>query len=285
LSETKLAASQFFTGDGTFSRYDELGILREVRDKNGDHFIYNRTLSADTYTTSLDRGVSSIPGAKSLVSALYTLTGDLKKIELENGTQILVENGKVDKVLDSNGSETDYTYSEQQELLNGLQINRAGTEFQYEKNGFLAAVTTANGTVRRLQTDTNSDGQISDTDIVQILLETAGGDKLSDFELDSEGKIVNGIIETREGMKQKIENGILTGFETVDGKFYSVSGSQAVLTQWSLADGAEAKFSLGQLAEIVFPDGRRLHTIGFDANKQVETVTEELTARKRFTRC
>ena len=38
------------------------------------------------------------------------------------------------------------------------------------------------------------------------------------FDIDADGSIINGIVETREGIKQKIENYTLVEYETLDGK-------------------------------------------------------------------
>ena len=281
MSQTQIAGTKIFTADDSFSKYDELGILREAKDKNGDHFVYDRQNQGDSYKLVLNRQLSSTPGEKGLVEAIYSESGVQEKNTLQNGTQIFFENGKINHILDSQGNAADYSYLEDNTILSGLTINHAGTTFEYDRSGFLKSIATSQGTIERIQEDTTGDGTISDDDAIDLILEMAGGNTLSDFELDSEGNILRGIITTKEGIKQRIENGILTGFETLDGKIYELSdltsgGREAVLKEWNFKDGTRVVYGGGTISQILFPDGKRLHTIGFDANKQIETVTEEL---------
>ncbi len=288
VSQIQVSETRLFTAGGMLVRYDEHGILREVRDENGAHFLYERTQSGDSYLLVLNQASSTAVPEKGLVEAEYTQQGSLTKMVLKNGTRIFIQNGKITSVVNENNEQMDFSYVENQELLNALQVSRNGAVFNYDAKGFLSEIQTSAGTIRRSRIDTNGDGEVTDEDEIQLLLETNGGDKLSDFELDSQGNILRGIIETRNGIKQRIENGILTGFETLDGKLYEMQntalGRQAVLTEWKLRDGTRVLYGGQTVSGIVFPDGRKLNQIGFNAQKEVETVLEELPdgTRKYF---
>lgn len=279
ISQTEVRESKFFTHSGILSRYDDIGILREAKESNGSHYVYVRTQTATYYQTDLDLTLSSTPAPKSLIQAEYSLPGELKKMRLADGTQIFLENEKIVRVLDEENIEIEFSYSEGEELLSGLQVRREDALFQYDGTGFLSEVTTEAGTVHRTQIDSNGDGQITEDDEIELLLEAVNGNKLSDFELDSQGNILRGIIETREGIRQKIENGILTGFETVDGKFYEMrnvgNGREAVLKEWKLRDGTRVLYGGQTVSEIVYPDGRKLKQIALNSKKEIETAVEE----------
>ncbi len=276
LSQTQVAGTRIFTSTGTFSLYDELGILREVLGTTGEHFIYVREEAAESFVTHLDLNVSTAPGEQTLVSAAYTKTGVLLQITLQDGTVLFFEGGRLDRVLDSSGNEVDYAYLIDQEVIKALEVFREGASFLYDETGFLSEITTEGGTIHRLAEDTNGDGSLADEEGVELLLETVGGNRLTDFELDSEGNIVRGVIETREGIKQTIENSVLTGFETVDGRIYDYAANQAILREWHFRDGTRVIYGGGTISEVLFPDGKRLHTIGFNQKREINSFIEEL---------
>ncbi|MBI1977275.1 MAG: hypothetical protein HYS55_00820, partial [Candidatus Omnitrophica bacterium] len=276
LSQTEVRNTKVFTSSNASSTYDELGILREVKGSSSERFFYLRNQTTDGFVTTLDRNVSSAPQAKSLIEAHYTVQGDLTEMKFEDGTRILLSQGKITQALDAVGNPIDYSYLEEAGLLTGLRVSRSGTQFDYDALGFLETITTSGGTIHRTWQDTDGNGVLSDQDVVDILLETVGGDRLSDFELDANGNIIRGIIETKEGIKQTIENGVLTGFETVDGKIYDFQNNEAILREWRFKDGMRVLYGGGNITEILFPDQSRLHTIGFNAKKEIESFVEEL---------
>lgn len=269
LSQTSVASTKIFTPDGAYSLYDEKGILREAKSAAGNRYVYGRTESSGVFVTALERGLSSAPKPESPVEMIYNASGELTGMKLENGRRVYVSGGKVTRVTDALDAEIEnFSYAENQGILSGLTVTRQGNQFIYDQNGFLNKVVTASGTIER-----STEG--IDEETVRLLLETVGGDKLTDFELDANGNILRGVIETKEGIKQRIENGVMTGFETVDGKIYDFADSQAVLREWKFKDGTRVIYGGGTITEILYPDGKRLHTLGFSDTKEVESFTEE----------
>lgn len=283
-SQNSIVGTRIFTPTGAFSYYDELGILREVQGDSGEHFVYNRQNSNDHYTTTLNVSQSTTPSTQGLASAQYTKItppeGDpyaqINQINLQDGTQIHFEEGVMTEVLDPQGNIVDYSYIQDQGLVQGLTVNRQGNVFHYAQDGFLNTIETSEGTIYRQAIDTNGDGRLIDETELNLLLQTANGTRLTDFELDANGNILNGLIETAEGIKQRIENGILVGFETVDGKVYDFDGERALLTEWKFRDGTRILYGGESITQILFPNGNQLHTIGFSEDKKLESFVEQL---------
>src|SRR3990167_3261584 len=111
-------------------------------------------------------------------------------MRLEDGTHVLFDDGKISKVFNSSGDEVaTYTYLKENGIVQGLQVSRSGNQFTYDQMGFLDSITAIDGTINRVVQDTNGDGVLSDDEIIQLILQTADGNKLTDFELDAEGNI------------------------------------------------------------------------------------------------
>jgi hypothetical protein len=274
LSQTEAAQTKVFTGTA-FSVYDEAGILQEVRDGNDGHFIFMRSTETEGFHTQLDRNRSSTPKDKTMVEARYTSEGQLTWLKLQDGTEVFFTDGQISRAVDASGAEIDYSLLQDEGFLEGLKATRSGTQFLYDKNGFLMQIVTEEGTVTRVQEDTNKDGSITDKDVIRLFLDTVSGYKLTDFELDSQGNILKGILETQAGIRQFIENGSVVGFETVDGRVYDYKAGEAELKEWRFQDGKRILYGGGNITEILFADGTRLHTLGFDADHQIQTYTEE----------
>lgn len=273
-SQTEMISTKLLHSDGSYVLYDHLGILRKVLGADGKYFEYDRETFGEGYRLVLNRSVSAAVDEKTMTESYYDAAANLTGMLLEDGTQIFYENGRLDRVLDADGEEIDYSYAEDLGFVRGLNVQRGDSEFVYDESGFLQEIVTENGKVIRQASDTNGDGSITDDDVIDILLETVGGDRLLDFELDADGNILNGILETKEGIKQTIENGVLTGFETVDGKIYSVVNQQATLQEWHFRDGTRILYGGGTIDEVLFPNGSRLHSIGFDADKKPAAYIE-----------
>ena len=69
LSQTQVSSTKIFSLNGSFSHYDEQGILREVIGSDSKHFVYDRTQDNGTFITNLNLGLSSVPASKSLKSS------------------------------------------------------------------------------------------------------------------------------------------------------------------------------------------------------------------------
>lgn len=273
-SNGTFAGSKIVSNEGDEIVYDEKGILKSAISADGKRFIYDRVQTANGYLLTLNSTLSSVPSAQSLIEGQYSLTGEVARLEFHNGSQISFENGKVKSALNSEGDIIDYVPLLTNGLQQGLSVVRDEATFQYDQNGFLRQIQTQNGTISREKQDTNNDGILNDEDTVKLLLEWAGAYKLTDFELDAEGKILNGVIETREGIKQKIENGILKEFETADGRRYIVENQEARLEEWKFKDGLVVKYGGVGISEILFPDGKKLTQIGLTPAREIEKYTE-----------
>ncbi len=271
----RLERIDYLSGAATFFSQ---GLLSEIRTEAGKKYLYT-----GANVKKLDYQLSDAPSAKIPVELTYDLQGSLASIQLWNGSRVVLENGLVKESFDAEGNKIAYDYFWDNGLLTGLQTTRGQTEFIYERGGFLKAIATPDGTIQRQAQGANTNGSLADESAVDLLLELAGGNRLTEFELDSEGKIIRGILETKEGIKQRIENGVLTGFETLDGKIYEVKDNRASLKEWHFRNGTRVLYGGGNISEILFPDQRRLHTIGFNARREVESFTEELTdGTKKF---
>ncbi len=266
--------------EGTLERIDYLsgastffsqGLLSEIRTETGKKYLYT-----GANVKKLEYQLSDVPSAKIPVELSYDLQGNLTSLQLWDGSRMVLENGLVNEAFDVEGNKIAYDYFWDNGLLTGLQATRGQTEFIYERGGFLKAIATPEGTIQRQAQGANANSSLVDETAVDLLLELAGGNRLTEFELDSEGKIIRGILETKEGIKQRIENGVLTGFETLDGKIYEVKDNRASLKEWHFRNGTRVLYGGGNISEILFPDQRRLHTIGFNARREVESFTEEL---------
>jgi len=254
--------------------YGADGLLSELK-KNGEEYAYLRYETEESIQVLLDGDNTLNPEERIPVEFNYSPDGVLNRIEYSDGSAVVFEQGALKQYTDAGGNQADYQALMKDGLLQGVSVRRNGADFVYSAEGFLQEIETDEGKIIR-QTAT----ALSDEDVVQILLETAGGDRLSDFELDSEGRIMKGILKTKEGVKQTIENGVLTGFETVDGKIYGVRdtshGSEAYLKEWNMLGGSKVVYGGGTIASILLADGRRLDKIGLNAQKTIQTYTETL---------
>lgn len=267
ISQNEIRELRVWGTAGNESFYDELGILRKARDASGKNYEYNRVQDGNEYVTVLDTAHSSALQEKTFMGGRYDASGTVKEMSLHSGEIMQFENGRLKKTVDASGHEIQYSYQESQGLISGLQVSGQGAVLSYDAQGFLKTLTTENGTLSRT---------LNDQQVIEILLNETGGNTLSDFELDTDGSILKGIITTKEGVKQHIEQGVLTGFETVDGRFYKMQGQEAVLESWQFQDGAKVLYAGTLVSEILFPDGKRLHTLGFDAQKKINSFTEQL---------
>ncbi len=268
------AGTKIISNLGDVITYDEKGILREARGHDGKQFLYDRTISGDSFVVHLNTALSSVPLARTLKSGQYTQAGEVVELEFQDGSQITFENGRVKTAVDAEGNAIDYAPL----LLNGVQaglsVNRGDTSFQYDTTGFLSRIETGSGTVVRTQNDSNGDGVVDDQDTVDLLLELADGNILKDFELDPDGKILNGIIKTREGVQQKIENGVLKELLTTDGKKYLINAGQATLDSWTFQDGLVVKYGGVGIQQILFPSGKKIDQIQMSAQKEIQSYVE-----------
>lgn len=284
-SQTASGGFRTFTEDGRYSIHDEFGILREAGGPGGERHVYDRQFENGLFHTALDVQHSSFAEDLTITEAWYGTNGSLRETRLYNGTRLYFENGVLNRAVNADGETADY-----EPILagggaaSGFWVTHEGARFRYDQEGFLESVTTAQGTVTRLAEDADPDGEIPGEDPVRLILEMIGGDRITDLELDPDGNILSGILETQAGIQQHIENGALTGFETVDGRTYDYENGEAVLKEWKFRNGERVLFDGSGIAEILFPDGGRLHTIGFDAANRIETFTEELAdgTRKVF---
>lgn len=274
-SQTEVFRTKISAATGS-SIYDEFGILREAQDAAGNRYIFERVADGNFWRTVLDRKQSGPVPPQSMVAGKYARDGSLLWLKLENGTEIFFEAGQVARAVDAAGKAVEYSSLSGDGTLGGLQVTRAGTQFNYDPAGFLNRIVTGQGTITRTAQDTNDDGRITNQDAVRLILDTVSGYRLTDFAFDSRGNILKGILTLQDGIKQYIQNGVVTGFETSDGRTYQYQNQEAVLKEWRLPGGAVAQFLNGEISQILFPDGRRLHTIGFDQNMKIETVIEEL---------
>ncbi len=284
-SQTQITRTRIANSLGVTTFYDEVGLMREVHRTLSEEvraYFYDRTQTAAGYNLTLERMRSDAAEAKTLVAAEYDLEGRPVSYAFEDGAQVLFEAGKLAQATDASGNPIHYDDWQSQGYLEGLEVRRNAATLRYDAGGFLSQIQTAEGTIHRILKDTNGDGILTDQDTVDLLLETAGGDRLLDFELDSEGRILRGILETKEGIKQRIANGVLTGFETVDGKIYEMVDQEAILKEWHFRDGTRVLFGGGAVDEILLPDGKRLHTLGFNADREIETFVEEINGTKRY---
>ncbi len=287
-SQTGILKTRVTASTGNAAVYDDKGLLSEVH-KGTSALYYDRQSEGDQYRLLLNRGQSSVPDAKTLVEGLFNSAGQPLWIALNDGTRIYYETGRLDRVVDAAGQAVDYDFEMADGFVTGLTVSRRGTSFQYAADGFLDKIETSAGTVTRNAVDTNHDGKLTDEQIVDILLDEAGGNSLTDFQLDADGKIVNGIITTKEGIKQKIQNSVLTGYETVDGKLYTIQAGangvqEARLAEWKFKDGTKAVYGGGSITQILFPDGRSLKNLAFGSDRTLKTYVEELAdgTRKSF---
>lgn len=287
-SQAEILKTFVKSSTGSETTYDDQGLLSEVR-KGESVLYYDRQLDGEAFRLFLNKELSSEPDAKTMIEGSFDSEGVPLWIALKDGTRIYYQNGRLDRVVDSLGVTIDYDFETSDGFVKELTVSRGGASFQYAADGFLEKIVTASGSVTRTASDTNGDGKLTDEQIVDILLDEVGGNTLTDFELDSEGNILNGIIQTREGIKQRIQNGILTGYETVDGKFYEITEGvggvrQASLKEWKFRDGTRAIYGGSSITEILYPDGRRLHTLGFGSSRSLESYVEELAdgTRKYF---
>lgn len=276
ISQTIIQSTRIFAGDGAYSFYDELGILRETGDGHGTKYVFSRTAEGEFYRARLQPELSGTPQDRTWVESLYTHEGELKEAWLQNGMHLYFSEGRMTRAVDSLGNEADYSLLEGSGMPLGLQVSRVGATFSYDDTGFLQKIATADGTLTRVQEDTNGDGEITEEDIVQLILDTVSGYRLTDFELDPQGNILKGILELRNGIKQYIQDGIVTGFETADGRTYQYRDQEALLTEWNFRDGTRVLYGGGAISEILFPDGRRLDRIGLNNEHEIDTYTETL---------
>jgi|GEM_PF-6457750 len=259
-------------GDETV--YDIHGILSAVYAHDGKRFIYDAARDGLNWALNFNSALSSPASPDTLISGKYAHDGTIMELQLQDGRRILFKNGRMKQLVNAAGEIVDYTDILSNNSAQGLKVSRTDANFQYNSNGFLSQIETANGTITRRLQDSNHDGQINNQDTVDLLLELAGGHKLTDFQLDANGNILNGIIETREGIKQKIENGVLKELLTADGKKYSITNGQAKLESWTFQNGLVVKYGDVGINEILFPDRRRFDQIHLNAQKEIQSYVE-----------
>jgi YD repeat-containing protein len=272
-ADGKLIETRVISSEDTEVVYDASGLLKTIHD--GEQFIFyeqNHEIveGVEVSVITLDPTVSVGVREDSLIRGEYWQNNAPKHLTFQNGNQIFYDaSGKLLKTLNASDEETAFDFNQT------LNVTKNGTRFSYNQSGFLESIKTDQGTITRLAIDQNGDGEIAGDEVSGLILETLDGSKLRDFELDADGNIVKGILETKAGVKQRIENGILTGFEMVDGKFYGVADGKATLQKWEFIDGSRAIYGGGTILEILYPDGSRFHTIG-TKNKEVVSYTQEL---------
>ncbi|MBU9888862.1 MAG: VCBS repeat-containing protein, partial [Candidatus Omnitrophica bacterium] len=276
ISQTNIQSTRIFTGNGAYSVYDELGILRETGDGQGTKYFFSRTAEGELYRTRLQPELSGTPQDRTWVESLYTRAGELKEAWLQNGMRLYFFEGRMTRAVDSLGNEVDYSWLEGAGSPQGLQVSRGSTTFSYDDSGFLQKIATGDGAITRVQEDTDGDGEITGEDVIQLILDTVSGYRLTDFELDPQGNILRGILELRNGIKQYIQDGVVTSFETADGRTYQYRDQEALLTEWNFRDGTRVLYGGGAISEILFPDGRRLDRIGFNDEHAIDTYAETL---------
>lgn len=279
-SQSEITRTLIVSNQGDRVVYDDKGLLSEVQGSGGT-LHYDRFERGSEWRLFLNLSESAVPEATTLVEGRFTSEGVPLELMLQNGTVIFYEDGRLSRVVNASGENVDYHYEFLNGFANGLTVSRAGTNFSYAADGFLRQIQTASGTITREAVDTDADGSLTDEEIINILLDETGGSRLTDFELDADGNILNGIIHTREGVKQRIQNGVLTGYETVDGKWYEVARqtdgtSRANLREWKFRDGTTAVYGGGTIAEILFPDGRRFHSLEMSASRDLQSYVEAL---------
>ncbi|MSR77660.1 MAG: hypothetical protein EXS63_05480, partial [Candidatus Omnitrophica bacterium] len=268
-ADGKVLSTRVTGSNGSESVYDELGLLKEIH-QVGQNYFYDRTGASSGYILRLNRSGSSSATGKVPVEFRTDAAGFLTRVQLQDGTVTELVQGKPVRILDPSGKET--TIQQQaggQEMPQTLSLQKGGTAYTYDASGFLSQISTSAGVIHR-----EADGPSDPT--VDLILESVGGDIVRDFELDPQGRILKGILETKDGIKQKIENGKLIGFETVDGRSYSIQGSEAVLDQWNWKDGTRILFTGTNIKEILFPDKSSIGAIVMDSSKQVTSYVKTL---------
>ncbi|OGX06192.1 MAG: hypothetical protein A3G87_02320 [Omnitrophica bacterium RIFCSPLOWO2_12_FULL_50_11] len=285
----KVTETRVFGPDGSKVTYDVLGMLHEVDEPGKRYFVYDRWSFRDWHRLVLDEKQSFGFDPKTPKWLVIGDDGQILRMRLWDGTFVRFKNGQVARVRDKTGKEiSDYAPVLEDGFLKRLVVSRGDDQLQYNGQGFLDKITTPGGTVHRVAEDTDQDGQITDEEI-QLIFELPDGstllplpDMIDTPMIDPDGKILNGILKTKEGIKQRIVSGMMTGYETVDGRFYEVDGNEFKLSRWVF--GSEQGQAVVQyntdaeivsLQEILFPERYRLYGIQQAKTGTISAYVEE----------
>lgn len=278
---------RIFRSERDYVLYDDAGVLREIRTQD-EVLRYSRMREGEGWKLMLNRGESSPPKPTDWVEALLTDEGKPASVRLEDGTRVDYKDGYPILALSPAGVETRYDFEKLTDLNRSMTVQRDGKRLVYDSGGFLRRIETSVGTLTRSAQDTDQDGSLLDEADIQLILEESGGNKVRDFTLDHEGRLVQGILETPGGLQQYIEKGSLKGFKTSEGKLYTLqeseSSKQAHLQEWSFDDGTTAFYEEGRLRELLLPGGTRVSGLGSgpDGALQEAVIREKDGTVRRF---
>ncbi|HNV86348.1 MAG TPA: interleukin-like EMT inducer domain-containing protein [Candidatus Omnitrophota bacterium] len=248
-----------FYGDGSRIFFED-GILSRVQDPAKGEIFFDVETSPEGWIAESRNPAPNFPR-----KLFYDPVRNLIRAILADGTEIFFSDGRIDSVVKTDGSTTDFSYQRNEfSFLEKVQAARAGYRIEYDAKGDFSELLAGIGTLSQGEESLAAEIRLPDGGVLKDYRIEAG--EVTDGVLIREDgtslRYVGGAIsrvDYPDGSFQEFESGELSRWRTNDGLLYRYETAftenggvkRAVLESFEFGEGCSARFEDGILGEVI----------------------------------